>query len=75
MNNVVRKRLAQSVAALGGVALIAGISLALISPDRQNNLSNSTSLELKVPANVHGAVVSEVSPNSAAYEAGFGKAT
>ena len=27
--------------------------------------------ELKVPANVHGAVVSEVSPNSAAYEAGL----
>jgi len=48
MNNSVRKRLAQSVAALGGVALIAGTSFALTSPDHQNNSSNSTSLNLKV---------------------------
>ena len=48
MNNVVRKRLAQSVAALGGVALIAGTSLALTSPDHQINSSKSSSLNLKV---------------------------
>jgi len=48
MNNSVRKRLAQSVAALGGVALLAGTSLALTSPDHQNNSSKSSSLNLKV---------------------------
>jgi serine protease Do len=48
MNNLVRKRLAQSVAALGGVALLAGTSLALTSPDHQNNPSKSSSLNLKV---------------------------
>jgi serine protease Do len=34
-------------------------------------LDQQTREELKVPANVHGALVSEVSPNSAAYEAGL----
>jgi serine protease Do len=34
-------------------------------------LDQQTREELKVPANIHGALVSEVSPNSAAYEAGL----
>lgn len=48
MNNLVRKRLAQCAVALGGVGLIAGTSLALTSPEHQNDQSNSTSLNLKV---------------------------
>jgi len=34
-------------------------------------LDQQTREELKVPASVHGALVSQVSPNSAAYEAGL----
>src|SRR6516165_3330411 len=48
MNNLTRKSLTRAVAALGGVALIAGTSLALTSPDQQNNSSKSSSLNLKV---------------------------
>jgi serine protease Do len=35
------------------------------------DLDQSTRSELNVPANVQGAVVTEVSPDSAAYEAGL----
>ena len=48
MNNLTRKSLTRAVAALGGVALIAGTSLALTSPDQQNNSSKSSSLNLKI---------------------------
>jgi serine protease Do len=48
MNNFTRKSLTRAMAALGGVALIAGTSLALTSPDQQNNSSKSSSLNLKI---------------------------
>ena len=72
MNNLVRKRLAQCVAALGGVGLIAGTSLALTSPEHQNDQS-TTSLNLKVDAaplardpgsrNSYAPIVQKVAPS------------